>query len=350
MKDYNKFIFEIRRNEGQLFYQFVDYYLNSDLITNESRNLILSHLNQPTLSEYLINENFFDSFKKRYDKAKTVVKNFPEQAKDSLNKIVDAAKTSVDFVNNIINKLKTFINNVLTNSKNKMVEKLKADKNFSQKLKEIVQKDKGALIKDVDTLGKVVKFYQEKLSDNLLKYVRNALNAVLVGDKQPVVENIQYMKLCLENAEMGNNVIQKLVHGIESLPPFSWLHNLKNLAEKGVNSVIEGLSFITEKLGGPKFILPIVASLLAIAIEYNIKGLIKHGIIEAAAEYAIPFIGVIVKTIGFIATTIAVYEVIKVSLSTHQQPAAQSTNAPVKPIIKPTTVPATNTAPNPTTQ
>lgn len=319
MKDFNKFIFERNKNENVLFYEFVDYYFNSDLITDEARYEITLCLNKSNLSDYLINENFFDHLKNRYDKAKTVVKNFSDQAKSSLETIVSAAKTSADFIANLIAKIKHYIENVLNITKNKMVEKLKGDKNFGDKLKEIIAKDKNALLKDVDALGKIVKFYKEQLTNKLVQHIKNSLTSILSGDKQPVVENIEYMRMFNENVDMGHNVIQKLVHGIESLPPFSWLNNLKGLAEKGINYLVEGLSNITEKLGGPKIVIPVISSLLAIAIEYNIKGLIKHGLIEAVAEYSIPFIAIIIKTVGFIATTIAVYEVIRLTTSQHTQ-------------------------------
>ena len=97
--EYNQYEKLITINENELFYTFVDYYYNSELISNNDRKILESYTNY-SLSEYLINENFFDKLKDRYDKAATVVKNIPDNAKNALNSIIDAAKTSVDFVKN----------------------------------------------------------------------------------------------------------------------------------------------------------------------------------------------------------------------------------------------------------
>ncbi len=46
------------------------------------------------------------------------------------------------------------------------------------------------------------------------------------------------------------------------------------------------------------------------ACDCNLKGLAKHGLLEIIEFLTIPFVGIIIKSIGFIATFIAAYEVI----------------------------------------
>jgi len=141
--------------------------------------------------------------------------------------------------------------------------------------------------------------------------VKNSLIELLSGDKQPIVENLQIMKQYInESADMGHNVIQKLVHGIETLPPFSWLHNLKGLAEKGIDKFVEGLNSLNKNVGAPELQIPIITGLLALAVEYKLKNTIKHSLMELTMEFAIPFVGTILSLISWVAMFIAVYEIL----------------------------------------
>ena len=92
---------------------------------------------------------------------------------------------------------------------------------------------------------------------------------------------------------------------------------MQKIGTKGSEFIIKQLSSITKNLGGPEFILPAMSVLLGVAFEYNIKGLVKHGLIEAIAEYSIPFITLIVKFIGLVATFIAAYEIVEAFLKSH---------------------------------
>jgi len=80
------------------------------------------------------------------------------------------------------------------------------------------------------------------------------------------------------------------------------------MGTQGSEVIIQQLSIVTKKLGGPEFVLPIIAIILGIAFEYNIKGLAKHGLLEIVALYSIPFVAPIIKTVGLVATMIAAYE------------------------------------------
>jgi hypothetical protein len=105
-------------------------------------------------------------------------------------------------------------------------------------------------------------------------------------------------------------MLDKLVHGLNSIPPFSWIDKLQKIGEKGANFIIKQLAFITEKLGGPYFDLPIIAVLLGIAFEYNMKGLAKSGLLDVVGMFSVPFVAPVIKMVGFVATMIAAYELI----------------------------------------
>ena len=93
---------------------------------------------------------------------------------------------------------------------------------------------------------------------------------------------------------------------IESIPPFSWLHELAKNAEKGLNYVIDMMNTISKKMGGPSVVIPITIGLLAILVEYQFKGAAKHGIIWVAELItANPAFATILTALAYIATTIA---------------------------------------------
>lgn len=298
--------FFINVNENELFYNFVDYYYNSNLITNNERNILEKYTNY-SLTSFLINENFFDKLKSRYDKAATVVKNIPDNAKTALNSIIDAAKTSVEFVQKIVTQLNDFINKMLTTTSDNIKNKLKTDQNFIKQIKEVNTKNKDGLLSDIKECKNVISFYKTKLSGILNSKLSTAITQVVTSEDLPVEEKLNYIK---EYLQMGKNVISSLIHGIEKVPPFSWLSKVKEMAEKGANYIVDALSYFTEQLGGPKFSLPVIASLIGIVFEYNIKGLSKYGLLELIGLATVPVIATLIKIIGYIATFIAAILVI----------------------------------------
>lgn len=84
----------------------------------------------------------------------------------------------------------------------------------------------------------------------------------------------------------------------------------------GAEGMVKGLSYITKRLGGPEFTLPVISSILGIAFEWVSKGFVKHGLIDAAEIFSVPFVGLVIKTAGNVATFLACYELCKeISLS-----------------------------------
>jgi hypothetical protein len=148
-------------------------------------------------------------------------------------------------------------------------------------------------------------FYKTRFNVALEAQISNSLTRFLSSeDKEiPVAEKLNIIK-------EGSNMLDKLVHGLNSIPPFSWIDKLQKIGEKGANFIIKQLAFITEKLGGPYFELPIIAVLLGIAFEYNMKGLAKSGLLDVVGMFSVPFVAPVIKMVGFVATMIAAYELI----------------------------------------
>ena len=158
---------------------------------------------------------------------------------------------------------------------------------------------------ELEIFKDVVTFYKTRFNVALEAQISNSLTRFLSSeDKEiPVAEKLNIIK-------EGSNMLDKLVHGLNSIPPFSWIDKLQKIGEKGANFIIKQLAFITEKLGGPYFELPIIAVLLGIAFEYNMKGLAKSGLLDVVGMFSVPFVAPVIKMVGFVATMIAAYELI----------------------------------------
>ena len=282
--------------EKEVFYSFMETFFNSDLLSDGERILLERHFIDP---QHLIKENFFDTLKSRYGKAKLVANDVSQSAKDSLEKLVSAAKTATDFVMQIKRLIATQVPIILTKTKDKIKSKLKADKKFLDAIKDKVSSDRSAFIKDLSTCKTVVKFYKEELSTQLT-------NQIVTGMSKFMSDSNVSEKLLL--IKESGNVISNLVHKINTIPPFSWIDRLQKIGTQGAEVIIEQLSIITGKLGGQEFTLPIIAIILGIAFEYNMKGLAKHGLLDMVSMYSLPFIAPIIKMVGLIATIIAAYE------------------------------------------
>lgn len=313
IKSFNQFIsqeiLESLSDEKELFYLFVESFYKSDLLTKSERLILEKEINNP--KDWLINENFFDKLKTRYDKAKEVAKELSDKAKQSLEKIVDAAKQATDFVLKIKEQLSTQITNILTNTKDKIKEKLKANTKITDLIKKKYEEDKNAFLKDLEVCKSVAKFYASQFKDKIIDSITKSLTSFLSGeDKEvPVAERLQYLTEA--------NMIDKLVGRLSHIPPFSWLHDVQHMGEKGASAIINGLSSVTQKLGGPKIVVPVLVSIIGIAFEYNVKGLAKQGLLDMVSFFSIPFVAPLIKFVGYVATFMAIYALIVEITQTH---------------------------------
>jgi len=226
-----------------------------------------------------------------------IVSTLSEKGKEILKKISKTANNIFSFLNKIKEELSKHITEVLTNTKEKLKEKLKGDQVFISAVKKEIHVDKNAFLHDVKTCKDVSNFYTNKFKESILNDVMKSLYKLFkVKESLALFENLDI------------NIIENLVKHLHKIPPFAWLDMLHHKGTEGAEHLINGLSYITKHLGGPEFKLPVISSLLGIAFEYNIKGLIKHGLIEASEIFSVPFIGLIIKTAGNVATFLAAYE------------------------------------------
>lgn len=236
----------------------------------------------------IINENFFNKLKSRFPRAAEVSNILSDKAEKALQGVINKAKNAVNFVKKIVNNV---VNNFKKNLKI-LVEKAKDLFKDSEILKKFKDQDKETILKDIKVSRKVASWYQDNFLSSIAQQIQNNLTKHLKGDVEPI-------------AESKGNVISTLVHSLESVPPFSWLHKVKEAAEKGANQFIDFLSNITKKLGGPEFQLPVIASLIGVGLEQLIKDAVGSPVINLLGGPTSPF-GAAIVGLKYIAVFIAI--------------------------------------------
>lgn len=148
--------------------------------------------------------------------------------------------------------------------------------------------------------------------DDDLAEVSSQNASALFKVKKDKLSDIAEESLIIYNdlPHLNESLLGSFVHKLEAIPPFSWLAQVKDAGEKGAKFVIGVLSEVTAKLGGPKFVLPVIASLLGVAFEQYIKTLAKGQLTDVAVYMTVPFMVPVLKFLGWVAMFIAAVIVI----------------------------------------
>ena len=291
---------DMSKDDESMMLQIVEK-LYTDLSNKDKQKINLFLEKREAQLSDVLNESFWDKLVGRIDKAAEVSEVLPEESEGLLKKLIKKAGQAMNFIGKLLKSAKDWIANVITEVKDKITGKLKGDSKFAEAVKKVASEDENGFVKDLKTSGTVYGFYKKDLLGNMLNSIKKSLGSFFTKEQEPIPESFEYQ------TNEGKNVLSTFIHGIEKIPPFSWLHKVASLGEKGVNKIIEGLSFITNKLGGPKFVLPTIAVLLGVAFEYKIKGSVKHGILHVLGD---AFTGGLLSVISWIATFIAAIIVI----------------------------------------
>jgi hypothetical protein len=277
---------ELSPNDNQLFMNifnsFLEKYNTEESIKNEIRNYI-SSINYDSL-----NESFWDKLKERFPKAAQVSKMLSDKAEAVLGKIINGVKDAVSFVKKMGQSIKEFFISAIQKGKEIFTEQIVNGK-LKGKIEELVNTKKDGLIKDLKTSKDVINFYRKEFIGKILGSTEKNMTNILVSESLIT--------------EGENNVIATLVHKIESIPPFSWLHSVAKAGEAGASAVIKSISNVTQKLGGPAFELPVIALLLGIVFEQMVKGQVGHWLIDLAGS-ATP-LGLAIKGVKTVAFFVA---------------------------------------------
>jgi hypothetical protein len=231
----------------------------------------------------MLNEGFYDKLKANFQKATEVSKVIKDKGEEILGKIISKAKDAVSFVKGLLKGIKEFFTKMYDEHFPEIIKK-----NFAKikdKIDNFSDKEKNGLKNDLKVGKDVVKWYKETFMNKVSKQGSESMTKFFSSDQEGVSDkDIQMANESLNLIMEGGNVIATMVHGLEKIPPFSWLHKVATAGEKGANVLIEFLSNITKKMGGPEFELPVIAALLGIVLEQAIKGESAHWLLAIAGS------------------------------------------------------------------
>ena len=272
------------------FSEYLDESDNFEIKMREALYLALpiedkEYLSINELNEYNINESFIDRINAR--------------GKKVLDTIISISKNITDFLSKIKEDLTKYLSTYFTGARNNIKKKLLKDKKIEDLIKEKLSADRVAFIKDLKTCKNVFNFYTNDFFGGFINNIVHSLRSHFLS--KSVTES-------LVNEGLNVEAVDKVVISVTENPPFSWLTGIHEIASKGVDKLIALLSWITTKLGGPSFVLPVMASIIGLYLEHGTESLITVGIIKAIEFFAIPFVALIIEFISHVALILTIYE------------------------------------------
>lgn len=262
-----------------------------NLLNRISDMNIQSEISNYIIKEELLTEGFFDKLKERFPKAAKVSNILSDKAESTLRAILQKATDAVSFIKKIIDGIKDLFSKTIAKAKEFFNTQLKTGE-LKKKLDEVVDTNREGLVKDAKTCKTVLDFYRKLFVSKFSTLAQNGLTNFFTTEQTPISESMIN----------ETNVIATLVHGIEKVPPFSILHQIASVAEKGVNFIFDLFSQFTKSIGGPEFQLPVIATLLSLSIEYIIKNVSGHWLLELTGPSPL---GMAIKGIKITATLVA---------------------------------------------
>lgn len=296
LKNYNQFKFE----QNISLFESLDLFQTGEglfktifeSLLSQENSIIQEEINNYLDTSGLLNEGFFDKLKKRFPKASEVSKLISDKGEKVLNKILQKAKDAVAFVGKIKEGIKEFFSQWIEKGKKFFEEQIKGGK-LKEKISELTAKQKKGLKEEIKTGAEILNWYRKDFLKVLFKSTDDKVGDFFQKDQEALAESLNE----------GKNVIATMVHGLESIPPFSWLHKVAKAGEAGANKLFDYLSKITDKLGGPSFEFPVMAALIGIVIEQAVKGSSGHWLLDIVGS-GTP-LGLAIKGIKYVALVLA---------------------------------------------
>lgn len=280
---------ELSNDDNELILNVFNKFLDNSKIEESIKLEIKNYIS----SIESVNESFWDKLKDRFPKAAEVSKVLSDKAEAALGSIIKGVKDAVSFVKKIGQSIKEFFLSVVEKGKKFFTEQIQKGK-LKEKIDELTETKKEGLIKDIKTSKEVINFYRKEFMGKLLGSAEKNMTDMLSKEQEPVAESI---------VNEGKNVIATLVHKVEEIPPFSWLHKVAKAGEAGAAAIVKAISSVTQNLGGPAFELPVIVLLVGIVIEQIVKGSAGHWLIDLAGS-ATP-LGMAIKGVKTVAFFIA---------------------------------------------
>ena len=174
---------------------------------------------------------------------------------------------------------------------------------IKNKIDDLYKLKKDGIIKDFNTMKGVLEFYRKDFSLKLNNSLNKNLTNFFSKDQEVLAESFILEK----------NIIFKFVHGITKIPPFSWLEDLAKLGELGAVKMVEKMSYLTTKLGGSSFTLPVICLIIGESFEYVVKSWTMPMIQGVEIIQSSGFDGIL-KSISNIAILISLFSIIEASM------------------------------------
>lgn len=282
---------ELSSSDNELSMNVFEKFLESSKVEESIKDEIRNYIS--SIEYDSVNESFWDKLKDRFPKAAEVSKVLSDKAEATLGKIIQGVKDAVSFVKKIGEAIKEFFLSVVEKGKAFFTEQINNGK-LKDKIDELTKTKKEGLIADLKTTKTVIDFYRKDFMGKLLGSTEKNMTDMLSKEQEPVAESV---------VNEGKNVIATLVHKVEAIPPFSWLHKVAQAGEAGAAAIVKAISEVTQKLGGPAFELPVIVLLVGIVIEQMVKGQAGHWLIDLAGS-ATP-LGIAIKGVKTVAFFVA---------------------------------------------
>jgi len=263
---------ELCSDDNELFMNTFNKFLDSAKIEESIKGEIRDYIS--SIEYDSLNESFWDKLKDRFPKAAEVSKLLSDKAEAAMSKIIQGVKDAVSFVKKIGEAIKEFFLSVVEKGKAFFIEQIQSGK-LKEKIDELTKTKKEGLIVDLKTAKNVINFYRKEFMGKLLGTTEKNMTDMLSKEQEPVAESV---------VNEGKNVIATLVHKVEAIPPFSWLHKVAQAGETGAAAIVKAISEVTQKLGGPAFELPVIVLLIGIVIEQIVKGDAAHWLMDLAGS------------------------------------------------------------------
>ena len=227
---------ELGGSDVELFKRVFDKVLDNSRVSESIKMEIRNYVTETNM----INEGFFDKLKERFPKATQVSKELSDKAEAALGGMLQKVKDAVSFVKQLGAGLKEFFLAIIAKGKQMFTEQLTNGK-LKEKIDELTKTKKDGLVADLKTIKNVTNFYRKEFMGKLLGSTEKNMTEFLSKDQEPAVDTVVGESYKV-NEEKGN-VIATLVHRIEAVPPFSWLHKVAQAGEAGAAALEINVTF-----------------------------------------------------------------------------------------------------------
>lgn len=228
------------------------------------------------------------------------IKTISDKGKALLQRIANISHTINEFLDKVGKELANNLGGRLFDIKDKMKVNFEEDNKVVKIIKGKMKTDKIALLHDVKTCKSVYDFYTKDFTKSIINMIISNFQKIFLHKE--VSES-------LLNEGIKLSIVDHAIEILKEKPPLSWFDKINVIATRGADHLIKFLSHITQKLGGPEFVLPIITVIMGLIIEsVTTEKIIMAGILKTAEMIAFPFVGIIIEFITHVTTILAIYE------------------------------------------